>query len=83
MESSTSLKKTGIVAVGWYHLAQKSLSIFKPVRETKTWGEARSYCLSLGGDLASPSSAAETDFIQNNLAPKKGKKIFLFYIFCC
>ena len=45
---------------GWYRLGSKLLKLF---HERKTWGQARQFCHSIGGELASIDQENENSFI--------------------
>ena len=45
---------------GWYRHGSKLLKLF---HERKTWGQARQFCHSIGGELASIDQENENSFI--------------------
>ena len=45
---------------GWYRFGSKLLKLFP---ERRTWGQARQFCQSIGGDLVSINHEDENEFI--------------------
>ena len=51
---------------GWY--LQKD-ALFKYFPTNKTWRDAKNFCQSIGGDLATISDADQNEFVYRNLIP--------------